>query len=100
MHRQKERLAYTIVDLRRLSEGFNSRDMFFESDNVKNKSKFYVAEVERSIHELQRTELSLLMKHETLSEIEKIYHKLFRSIPRCDSLHEETHLLLAQPLKV
>ncbi|CAA6817346.1 MAG: Unknown protein [uncultured Sulfurovum sp.] len=99
LHRQKERLAYSIVDLKRLSEGFSSKDMFFESDKVKNKNKFYIDEIERKINELQGIQLSLLMKHDDLSELEKIYHKLFNSIPRYQDLHEETHLLLARPVK-
>jgi predicted Zn-dependent peptidase len=95
IYRQKERLAYSIVDLRRLSEGFHSKDMFFESDSVKNKNKFYIDELVRKIEELQNIQLSLLMKYDDLCEIEQIYHKLFKSIPRHDNLHEETHLLLA-----
>jgi hypothetical protein len=99
IHRQKERLSYCIVDLKRLAEGFHNKNMFFESNNIKNKNRFYIDEVEERIAELQKTELSLLMKHENLSEIEKIYHKLFKSIPRHENLYEETHLLLARPLK-
>jgi hypothetical protein len=99
IHRQKERLSYCIVDLKRLAEGFHNKNMFFESNNIKNKNRFYIDEVEERIAELQKIELSLLMKHENLSEIEKIYHKLFKSIPRHENLYEETHLLLARPLK-
>jgi hypothetical protein len=99
IYRQKERLSYCIIDLKRLTEGFHNKNMFFESDNVKNKNRFYIDEVERKIQELQKTELSLLMKYDNLSEIEKIYHKLFKNIPRHENLFEETHLLLARPLK-
>ena len=99
IHRQKERLAYSIVDLKRLSEGFENQNMFFENNNIKNKNKFYRAEVERKLGELQKIQLSLFMKYEDLSEVEKIYHKLFKSIPRHDNLNEETHLLLAKPTK-
>jgi predicted Zn-dependent peptidase len=99
VHRQKERLSYSILDLKRLAEGFQNKNMFFESDNVKNKNKFYIDEVERKIEELQKIQLSLLMKYDDLSEIEKIYHKIFKSIPRHENLNEETHLLLARPIK-
>jgi len=99
IYRQKERLSYSIVDLKRLCEGFQGKNMFFESDNVKNKNKFYIDELERKIGELQKIQLSLIMKHENLSEIEKIYHKLFKSIPRYKNLEEETYLLLAKRLK-
>ena len=99
IYRQKERLSYSIVDLKRISEGFQGRNMFFESDNVKNKNKFYMDEVERKIEELQKIQLSLLMKHDDLAEIEVIYHKLFKSIPRHENLKEETYLLLAKPVK-
>lgn len=97
--RQKERLAYSIVDLRRLNEGFRAKDMFFESDSVKNKNKFYIDELARKIEELQSIQLSLLMKYDDLCEIEKIYHKLFKSIPRNENLHEETYLLSVQAIK-
>ena len=99
LYRQKERLSYSIVDLGRLTEGFNTKEMFFESDSMKNKSKFYVGEIERKIEELQSTQLSLLMKHDDLSEIEGIYSKLFQRIPRHQDLHEETHLLLQHSIK-
>jgi hypothetical protein len=99
VHRQKERLSYSIVDLKRLSEGFIAKDLLFEGDKVKNKNKFYIEEVERKIDELQKIQLSLLMKYDDLSEIEKIYHKIFKSIPRHENLNEETHLLLARPIK-
>lgn len=99
LHRQKERLSYSIVDLGRLSEGFKSKDMFFEGDTMKNKSKFYVDEIQRNIKDLQEIQLTLHMKHDDLSEVEKIYHKLFKSIPRHEDLHEETHLLLSSSKK-
>ena len=95
LHRQKERLAYSIVDLGRLAEGFKSKDMFFESATMKNKNKFYVDEIESQVKELQSLQLSLLMKHDDLSDVENIYHKLFKSIPRYEHLHEETHLRLS-----
>ena len=100
VYRQKERLAYSIVDLKRLSEGFHGKDMLFESANVKNKNQFYIDELDRKIGELQKIQLSLLMKHENLGEIETIYHKLFKSIPRHENIQEETCLLLTNPLKV
>ncbi|CAA6827201.1 MAG: Unknown protein [uncultured Sulfurovum sp.] len=100
VHRQKERLSYSIIDLKRLSEGFHNKNMFFESDNVKNKNKFYIDEIDRKIEELQKIQLSLLMKYDSFSETEKIYHKLFKRIPRHENLREETYLLLVNPLKV
>lgn len=95
LHRQKERIGYSIVDLGRLMEGFKGKDMYFESDTMKNKCKFYVDEIERQVKELQEIQLILMMKHDDLCEIEKIYHKLFKRIPRYQDLQEETHLLLA-----
>jgi len=100
LQRQKERLSYSIVDLGRLSEGFKNKDMFFESQMIKNKNTFYLNEIRRKVKELQEIELSLLMKYDDLSEVEKIYHKLFKSIPRYQDLNEESHLLLAAPKKV
>lgn len=95
LYRHKERLGYSIIDLGRLVEGFKTKDMFFECDSTKNKSKFYVEEVQAKIKELQEIQLTLHMKYDDLSDVEKIYHKLFKSIPRHEHLHEETHLLLS-----
>ncbi|CAA6804564.1 MAG: Unknown protein [uncultured Sulfurovum sp.] len=99
LYRQKERLTYSILDLGRLTEGFDTKEMFFESESMKNKSKFYVGEIGLQIDELQSLQLSLLMKHDDLSEIEGIYSKLFQRIPRHQDLHEEAHLLLQNSIK-
>ena len=100
LYSQKERLSYSIIDLKRLSEGFKGKDMFFECDKVKNKNQFYIGEVERKIDELQKIQLSLLMKHDDLSEIEKIYYRVLKSVPRHENLHEEADVLLGKPVKI
>lgn len=99
LYRQKERVTYSIVDLGRLTDGFKAKNMFFESDSLKNKNMFYVGEIGRKIDELENIQLLLLMKHDQLSEVERIYYKLFQSIPRNENLVEETHLLLANTVK-
>jgi len=89
LNRQSERLSYTIVDLERLLEQFSSKNMFFENDKIKNKSKFYMHEIEEKIGELDILRLSLLMQ----------YNRLLKKIPGYRKLREETHLLLEAPKK-
>jgi len=97
LHRQKERLTYSITDLGRLKDGFSEKNMFFENEKAKNKSKFYINEIEGQIKELQECQFSLLIKYNDLYDIEKVYHRLYKRIPRYHELCEETHLLLAAP---
>ena len=99
LHRQKERLTYSITDLGRLKEGFSEKNLFFESDKVKNKSKFYMNEIEGQIKQLQECQFSLLMKYNDLYDLEKVYQRLYKRIPRYQELREETHLLLASSSK-
>jgi len=94
LDKKKEHLSHSITSLKKLSKSFQSKDMLFESDQVKNKSNFYLAEVRHKVDKLERLELSLLMKYNDLIEIEKIYHKLLKTIPRHEKLLEETHLML------
>jgi len=100
VRRQKERLAFSIVDLKRLVDSFEVKDMFFENEKVKNKKKFYLQELDAKINDLKELELSLKVKYDDLYAVEKMYHKLFICIPRSKHLHEETHLMLALPAKV
>ena len=95
LDRQKERLSYSITDLGRLKEGFSDKNMFFESNKVKNKSKFFINEIDGQMKQLQECQFSLLMKYNDLYDIEKIYHRLYKRIPRYQELREETHLLLS-----
>jgi len=99
LNRQSERLSYTIVDLERLLEQFSSKNMFFENDKIKNKSKFYMHEIEEKIGELDILRLSLLMQYNDLAEIENQYDRLLKKIPGYRKLREETHLLLEAPKK-
>ena len=68
--------------------------MFFENNKVKNKSKFFMKEIESKISILEEYHLSLLMKYNDLVEVEKLYQELFIQIPRYHELREDTHLLL------
>jgi len=95
LDRQKERLSYSITDLGRLKEGFSDKNMFFESNKVKNKSKFFINEIDGQMKQLQECQFSLLMKYNDLYDIEKMYHRLYKRIPRYQELREETHLLLS-----
>jgi len=99
LNRQSERLSYTIVDLERLLDQLSAKNMFFENDKIKNKSKFYMHEIEEKIGELDILRLSLLMQYNDLAEIEQQYDKLLKKIPGYRKLKEETHLLLEAPKK-
>ncbi len=99
LNRQKERLSYSIKDLGRLKEGFSKKSMFFENDKIKNKSKFYINELEAKIEQLQEYWNTIVIRYNNSSDIEKIYNNLFKQIPRYKELNEEAHLLLLSPTK-
>ena len=99
IQRQQEQLTYSINDLERLKEAFLTKNMFFENDKVKNKSKFFMSEIESKMSSLEEYQLSLLMKYNDLVEVEKLYQQLFIQIPRYHELREETYLLLLSPVR-
>ncbi len=92
--RYKDNLSHSIKELERLKEAFLNKNMFFENNKVKNKSKFFMKEIESKISILEEYHLSLLMKYNDLVEVEKLYQELFIQIPRYHELREDTHLLL------
>ncbi len=94
IRRQQERLSYSINDLERLKDAFLTKNMFFENDKVKNKSKFFMSKIESKMSTLEEYQVSLLMKYNDLVEVEKLYRQLFIQIPRYHELQEETHRLL------
>ncbi len=98
-HRQKEKVSYSIINLERLVEGLENQNVFCETKTMKNKNMFFISEVKFKIKELRKLQLLLLMKYDNLSEIEKIYHIIFKSIPQHEKLHEETQFLLAKRVK-
>ena len=95
----EKRLSYSLNDLERLKDAFLTKNMFFESDKVRNKSRFFMCEIERKMSKLEEYQVSLLMKYNNLVEIEKLCWRLFIQIPRYDKLHEETYLLLLPSAK-
>ena len=95
----EKRLSYSLNDLERLKDAFLTKNMFFESDKVRNKSRFFMCEIERKMSKLEDYQVSLLMKYNNLVEIEKLCWRLFIQIPRYDKLHEETYLLLLPSAK-
>ncbi len=99
IRRQQERLSYSINDLERLKDAFLTKNMFFENDKVKNKSKFFMSKIESKMSTLEEYQVSLLMKYNDLVEVEKLYQQLFIQIPRYHELCEETHLLLLSPVR-
>ena len=99
IQRQQDRLSYSINDLERLKDAFLTKNMFFENDKVKNKSKFFMSEIENKISSLEEYQISLLMKYNDLIEVEKLYEQLFIQIPRYHELREETYLLLLSPVR-
>ena len=99
IQKQQENLAHSISELERLKDAFLTKNMFFENDKVKNKSKFFMSEIESKMSRLEEYHISLLMKYNDLFEVEKLYQQLFIEIPRYHELREETHLLLLSPVR-
>ena len=95
----QEYLSHSINDLEQLREAFLTKNMFFESDKVKNKSKFFMSKIESKMNKLEEYQVSLLMKYNNLIEVEKLYEQLFTEIPRYNKLHEEIYLLLLSDSK-
>ena len=99
LYRQKERVSLSVVDLKRLSEGFKGKRFYFKDKKSLNKSKFYMKEIGIKIENLKECELLLSSKHNNLSETEKMYDSMLKKIPRYHQLQEENHLLLISPAK-
>ncbi len=99
IQKHQENLSHSIHELERLKDAFLKKNMFFEDDKVKNKSKFFMSEIESKMSSLEEYQLSLLMKYNDLVEVEKLYQQLFIQIPRYHELREETYLLLLSPIR-
>ena len=97
VHRQIERLSFSVNDLVRLKNEFSSQKNSFKSEKERSKNKFYSEEIESKMEEIEGYKKLLQMKHDDIADIEKIYHLLLKRIPRHHELHEETHLLLLSP---
>lgn len=94
IYRLNERLGLTVVDLRRLEDGFRGKNVYFQSEAVINKTRFFLGEIESNIAQLTEYQLSLSSKYSRLEGVEKAYNRLLKKIPRYHELQEETHLLL------
>jgi len=99
VHRQIERLSYSVNDLIRLKNEFSAQKSSIKSEKERSKNRFYFEEIEQKIEEIEGYTKSLQMKHEDVSDVEKIYHLLLKRIPRYHELNEETHLLLLSPAR-
>jgi len=99
IYRQTERISLSIVDLKRLSDGFSGKNIYFQNAKTVNKNKFFMREIETSIENLKEYQLSLESKHNNLSDTEKVYNSLLKKIPRYHELQKENHLLLVAPSK-
>jgi hypothetical protein len=99
LYRQKERISLSIVDLKRLSDGFKGKKFYFKDKKTLNKSKFYMNEISMKIESLRECEIFLDSKHNNLGDTEKMYESILKKIPRYHELQEENHLLLSAPKK-
>ncbi len=99
LYRQTERISLSIVDLKRLSDGFKGKNIYFQNEKTINKSKFFMKEIEVSIWNLKKYQLSLESKYNNLGDTEKVYDSLLKKIPRYHELQEENYLLLVAPSK-
>jgi hypothetical protein len=99
LYRQKERISLSIVDLKRLSDGFKGKKFYFKDKKMLNKSKFYMTEIGMKIEGLKECEVFLASKHNSLGDTEKMYDSMLKKIPRYHELQEENHLLLISSRK-
>jgi len=99
LYRQKERISLSIVDLKRLSDGFKGKKFYFKDKKTLNKSKFFMNEIATKIESLKKCEVFLDSKHNNLGDTEKMYDSMLKKIPRYHELQEENHLLLSAPAK-
>ena len=101
IYRQTERLSLSITDLKRLEESFRGKNIYFQSEQTLNKSKFFITEIEEKIIMLKNYQSSLESKYNSVNDIEKVYDSLFKKIPRYQELEEESylHLLPAKGIK-
>jgi len=99
IYRNSERLGLSIIDLKRLEEGFRGKNIYFQNEKTLNKSKFFMKEIEESICILKKYQISLDSKYSNLLDIEKLYNALFLKIPRYKELQEECEIALLPLLK-
>lgn len=99
IYRNSERLGLSIVDLKRLEEGFRGKNIYFQNEKTLNKSKFFMKEIEVFIGDLKKYQISLDSKHSNLLDTEKLYTSLFLKIPRYRELQEESHVALLPSFK-
>jgi len=94
IYRQTERLSLSIIDLKRLEESFRGKNIYFQNEQKLNKSKFFIFEIEEKITLLKKYQYSLESKHNSVSDVEKVYNALVKKIPRYHELQEECYLPL------
>jgi hypothetical protein len=94
IYRHTERLSLSIVDLKRLEESFRGKNIYFQNEQMVNKSNFFIVEINEKIILLQKYQANLESKHNSMIDIEKIYNLLFKKIPRYHELQEENYLHL------
>ena len=96
VYRQTERLSLSISDLKRLESSFRGKNIYFQSEQTLNKTKFFLSEIEAQITVLQEYQCSLELKHNRVMDIEKVYNNLCKKIPRYHELQEERNVQLLE----
>jgi len=99
IYRQTERLSLSIIDLKRLESSFQGKNIYFQSEQILNKTNFFLTEIEAQLTVLEEYQCSLELKHNNVSDIEKVYNNLFKKIPRYHELQEEGYLYLLGPVR-
>jgi len=97
IYRNSERLGLSILDLKRLEEGFRRKNIYFQNEKTLNKSNFFIKEIEEAIGDLKKYQISLESKHSNLLDVERVYTSLFSKIPRYRELQEECYVALLPP---
>jgi hypothetical protein len=99
LYRQKERISLSIMDLKKISDGFKGKKFYFKDKKMLNKSKFYMKEISLKIEDLQEYQAVLDSKYISLGQTEKMYDSMLKKIPRYHELEEENYLLLLSSKK-
>ena len=99
IYRQTERLSLSITDLKRLESSFQGKNIYFQSEQTLNKTKFFLSEIEAHITVLKEYQCSLESKHNSVRDVEKVYNNLLKKIPRYHELEEESYLHLLPSLR-
>jgi len=92
IYQQVEQLSIIIIDLKRLEKSFHEKNIYFQNTKTLNKKSFFLTEIKNKVVLLEASQNALESKHNSVTDIEKVYSLLFTKIPRYYELKEENPL--------